>query len=94
MGHLAVRPAEDFLAPLAAGIAGFYSVPVPGPYACHEPEALAAIARGLGLEAFASHHTGHALDDIARRHPGPGRVLVCGSLYLVGSVLAEESAGP
>ena len=94
MGHLAVRPAEDFLAPLAAGIASFYGVPVPGAYACHEAEALAGTARGLGLEAAASHDTGHALDDIARRRPGPGRVLVCGSLYLAGSVLAEESAAP
>ena len=93
MGHLAVRPAEDFLAPLAPKIASFSAVPVPGAYACHRPEALAETARGLGLEARASADTARALDDIARRAPAPARVLICGSLYLAGSVLAEEGAG-
>ena len=90
MGHLAVRPPEEFLAPLADRIASFHGVPVPGAYACHAPEALADAARALGLKAHSSPDTARALDDIARHHPGPARVLICGSLYLAGSVLAEE----
>ena len=90
MGHLAVRPPEDFLAPLAGRIASFHGVPVPGAYACHAPEALADAARVLGIEAHASPDVADALDAIARRIPGPARVLVCGSLYLAGAVLAEE----
>ncbi len=93
MGHLAVRPAEDFLAPLAPRVASFHGVPVPGAYACHEAEALAAAARGLGLEAAACRDVAHALDAIAESGPAPARVLVCGSLYLAGSVLAEEGVG-
>ncbi len=90
-GHLAARPPEDFLAPLADKAAGFRGVPVPGTHACHAPEALARVARALGLDARACRDTASALDDIGRRHPGPARILVCGSLYLVGSVLAAES---
>ena len=92
MGHLAVRPAEDFLAPLAPRLASFHGVPVPGAYACHAPEALAAMARGMGLEADACPDIAHALDAIAGRGPAPARVLVSGSLYLAGSALAEEGA--
>ena len=90
MGHLAVRPPEDFLAPLAGRIARFYGVPVPGAYACHAPETLADAARTLGLDAHASPDVSAALDALARDCPGPARVLVCGSLYLAGAVLAEE----
>ena len=90
MGHLAVRPPEEFLAPLAGGIASFRGVPVPGAYACHPPEQLAQAARALGVEAHPCPAAADALDAIARRHPGPSRVLVCGSLYLAGAVLAEE----
>ena len=98
MGHLAVRPPEDFLAPLAGKIASFHGVPVPGAYACHPPEALADAARALGLKTHAHPAAADALDAIARDCPGPARVLVCGSLYLAGAVLAEEggeaAAGP
>ena len=90
MGHLAVRPPEDFLAPLAGTIASFHGVPVPGAYACHAPEELAEAARALGLEAHPCPAAAEALDTIARRYPGPARVLVTGSLYLAGAVLAEE----
>ncbi len=93
MGHLAVRPAADFLAPLAPRIASFRGVPVPGAYACHDAEALAEAARGMGLAASASGDVAHALDAIAAAAPAPARVLVCGSLYLAGSVLAEEGVG-
>ncbi len=94
MGHLAVRPPEDFLAPLAGRIASFHGVPVPGAYACHAPEALADAARALGLDAHASPDVSAALDAIAREYPGPARVLICGSLYLAGAVLAEEGGEP
>ena len=90
MGHLAVRPPEDFLAPLAGGIASFHGVPVPGAYACHGPEKLADAARAMGLDAHSCPDVATALDAIARRYPGPARVLVAGSLYLAGAVLAEE----
>ena len=90
MGHLAVRPPQDFLAPLAPRIASFRGVPVPGAYACHDAEALVAAARGLGIEAAASGDVARALDAIAAGAGAPARVLVCGSLYLAGSVLAEE----
>ena len=93
MGHLAVRPAEDFLAPLAPRIASFRGVPVPGAHACHGADALARTARALGLAAHACPDVARALDDIARAEPGPARILVCGSLYLAGAALAEEGAG-
>ena len=67
-----------------------FGVPVPGAYACHPPERLAQAARALGVEAHPCPAAADALDAIARRHPGPSRVLVTGSLYLAGAVLAEE----
>lgn len=54
-----------------------------------QPEALADSARSAGLEA--SHATD--LDQALQSCP-PGRVLICGSLYLAGEVLARNDEFP
>jgi dihydrofolate synthase/folylpolyglutamate synthase len=45
-----------------------------------------------GLPASAAPNIPEALHLLAARCDGPARVLVCGSLYLAGAVLAENQA--
>jgi dihydrofolate synthase/folylpolyglutamate synthase len=51
---------------------------------------LAEIARDLGFRAEASSSVEAALRRIRSLRKGPGRVMICGSLYLAGHVLAMQ----
>jgi dihydrofolate synthase/folylpolyglutamate synthase len=84
---------EGYLAPFLPLRPKLVTVPVPGSHASIAPERLAALAEGLGLEAEAAMDPTTAMARIAaesgRRTPPP-RILICGSLYLAGAVLAEN----
>ena len=67
------------------------TVPVPAAHeAPHAPETVAGIALGLGFDAEAASGVEAALDRLEQAAPGPKRVLICGSLYLAGHVLALQ----
>jgi len=85
---------EGYLSPFVPLRPKLVTVPVPGSHASIEPERLAEVAEGLGLEAEAAMDPATAMARIAaesgRRAPPP-RILICGSLYLAGEVLAENA---
>ena len=85
-GMLNTRKPEEFLAPLASHIAGLRAVTIPGEKNALPADALVEAARSLGIAAEAAPDLAAALGAIPK-HP-PKRVLVCGSLYLVGAALA------
>lgn len=67
-----------------------HAVAVPGEHKTLSADETAAAAQGIGLAAKPSATVGEALSDIVARSDRPGRVLICGSLYLAGTVLAEN----
>lgn len=84
VGMLANKDAGNFFSALSTTGAAIFTAPFEG--ACAEPEALAAVARGRGLGATAAATAASAVDQALRL--GAGRVVICGSLYLAGEVLA------
>jgi dihydrofolate synthase / folylpolyglutamate synthase len=94
-GMMATKDPVGFFRPFAGLAAKAIAVPVPGHEAAHEPQELAASAREAGLRAEAAASVVEALDRIAA-DPGeaPPRVLICGSLYLAGSVLEQNGTQP
>jgi dihydrofolate synthase/folylpolyglutamate synthase len=87
-GMLASHDATAFLRPLAPFVADLGAVGIPG-----EPNALTAAAaadaaRQAGLTATACDGLAEAVCAAAAGERG--RVLICGSLYLAGRVLAEN----
>ena len=56
----------------------------------HTPEALAAEALALGMPTTTAADVAEAVARIATAAERPGRILICGSLYLAGRVLAES----
>lgn len=73
------------------------TVPVKSTNAAHDPFELADFARTAGLEATPFDSLQAAVADIRRcaaRDGEPPRILVCGSLYLVGDVLAANGMAP
>lgn len=94
MGVLANKDLPGILRPFAGSAAMIHAVPVPG-HAHHQPEAIAAEARKLGLSAFPSESVEAALSATAGlRGNAPPAVLVMGSLYLAGGVLAANGQPP
>ena len=88
VGMLNNKDAENFLAPFRSMAPHIHAVPVPHEEAGMAPGRIVQAAKRLGLMATQAPDVASALLDIA--DPSP-RVLICGTLYLVGSVLAANS---
>ncbi len=90
-GMLGIKDAAGFLSPFRGLARRVVTVPIPGAHeAPYPPEALAEIARGAGLSAEAAGGIEVALKRVEAMEPGPKRILICGSLYLAGHVLALQ----
>ncbi len=92
-GMLASKDPYEFLAPLAPFAHALRSVAIPGEEASLTAEESAEAGRTCGiLDTAAMDGVAAALADLTRTpRATPARVLICGSLYLAGSVLAENA---
>jgi len=90
-GMLESKQPQEFLRPLAPFVRSIRTVRIPGEEASLPAEAVADHARAVGLTDVATAEDVTAAVAAAAR-PGdpPGRVLICGSLYLAGRVLAAN----
>lgn len=87
-GMLNTKDVEGYLRPLAAQAVGLRAVTIPDTTATLSADATAAKAVAAGLLAETAPDVAQALADIAATSPR-ARVLICGSLYLAGSVLRD-----
>jgi dihydrofolate synthase/folylpolyglutamate synthase len=98
VGMINSKEPRDFLTPLAARADSITAVAVPGEPATFGASETAAFARRAGnAPVHEADSIGLALDGIAGRARGdepPARILVCGSLYLAGRVLALNAHAP
>jgi dihydrofolate synthase/folylpolyglutamate synthase len=91
VGMMGQKDALGFLAPFRGLVRAIYTVPIPGATeAPHTQENLAETARVAGMQATDRENVIDALQTIAALPKGPKRVLICGSLYLAGHVLALQ----
>lgn len=91
VGMLQSKDLASFLRPLKSLVARVYTVAIPDEPASRSAEEQAEIARKLGFRAEPAAAPHAAVQAIAASAPSPGFVLICGSLYLAGSVLREHS---
>jgi dihydrofolate synthase/folylpolyglutamate synthase len=89
-GMLDTKGAQGFLRPLAPLAETLHAVAIPGQPASLSAEDAAGEAAQAGFQAQASESVAAALRSVAG-NCAPGRVLICGSLYLAGQVLEENS---
>ncbi len=91
VGMLGLKDAAGFLVQFRGLARRIMTVPIPGSHeAPFTPEALAESAHRVSLEAEATDGVDTALRRIEAIEPGAKRVLVTGSLYLAGHVLALQ----
>ena len=94
VGMLNTKNATGFLAPLARHAATLDAVTIPGEENPLPAAAIAAAARSVGIAAREVPSVATAIRVIAAQDgaavAGAGRVLICGSLHLAGTVLADN----
>ncbi len=88
VGMLNTRPPEDYLRPLAPFVRRLATVAIPDQAASRTAAEIDSTARALGINSKTDASVGEAVARLSSGAATPGRILVCGSLYLVGSVLA------
>jgi dihydrofolate synthase/folylpolyglutamate synthase len=95
-GMLTTKDPVGFFRPFAGLARHALTVPVPGSEAGFDPETLARMAMDADVPARAQPDVAAALralrESFANRQPP--RILICGSLYLAGSVLKENGPLP
>ncbi len=90
-GMLSTKDPLAFLRHLAPRVEDLAAVAIPGDHASLSAADLVSFAEQSGIRAAGYDSTEAALAAIIDRHgTGPRRVLICGSLYLAGTVLAEN----
>ena len=93
MGMMSNRPPEDFVEHFRAlDPKMVFSLTIPGEANAHKAAAIAARARARGFVARPMRSVASALAQAAKIEGA--RVLICGSLYLAGDVLARNGTVP
>ncbi len=90
-GMLKTKATENFLKPFKGKIETVYAVPMPGEPAAKSPAEVKKAAETVGLKAEIAANVEEAVRRICLTRTTPCRILICGSLYLAGSVLATNA---
>lgn len=91
-GMLTTKHPAEFLTPLRPYVSSFQAVPIPDEPATFTAEALAEVARESGVQnAKPTSSIEQAIINLAQSSNQPLRILICGSLYLAGYVLRQNS---
>ena len=88
-GMLTTKDAAGFLRPLARHARSARAVPIEG-HSAYTPQEACARAAEVGLDCAPANDIGEALEDLLAYQPAPMRILICGSLYVAGEVLARN----
>jgi dihydrofolate synthase / folylpolyglutamate synthase len=88
-GMLNTKDVKGYMAPLSPHVRQLHAVSIPGEKNTLPAETTRDAARAAGIEAVTAGSVAEALAAIAATSP-EARVLICGSLYLAGTVLREN----
>ena len=88
-GMLKTKDVENYLRPFAKQIEGLWGVPVPDEVNTLPAEETVVYANAAGIASQVSDNVTKAILQITEKSPF-ARILICGSLYLAGSVLREN----
>ena len=91
IGMLKSKDTRAFLEPLAPHAQLAAALKIPGEDGAWSAEDLAGQATAAGMTAFESGGPRPAAQEILSRLDRPGRILICGSLYLAGEILKTHA---
>jgi dihydrofolate synthase/folylpolyglutamate synthase len=88
-GMLNTKDVRGYMAPLAPHVRQLHAISIPGEKNTLAAEVTRDAALSAGIPAVTAASVADAMAGIAAQVP-EARVLICGSLYLAGSVLREN----
>jgi dihydrofolate synthase/folylpolyglutamate synthase len=88
-GMLNTKDVTGYMRPLAPHVTQLHAVSIPGEKNTLPAEVTRDAAKAAGIDAVTADSVAEALAEIAAKSP-EARVLICGSLYLAGTVLREN----
>ena len=88
-GMLNTKDVQGYMTPLAPVVTDLRAISIPGEKNTLPAEVTRDAAQAVGIKATTAASVAEALSDIAAHDP-EARVLICGSLYLAGSVLRDN----
>ncbi len=91
-GMLSTKHSEAFLQPLAPHVGRLRGIEIEGEALSLSAEQAAQAARIVGIAAAPAPSIEAAINELAQSSGTPRRLLICGSLYLAGRVLAAAQA--
>ncbi|MBA2127196.1 bifunctional folylpolyglutamate synthase/dihydrofolate synthase [Hyphomicrobium methylovorum] len=86
-GMIETKDANSVIAPFKGLVDRVFTVPIPGEPSAFPQNTLTEIAKAAGFNATTTSGIQQALMQSQAAFARPGRVLICGSLYLAGHVL-------
>ena len=89
-GMLNTKDISGYLAPLAKIAEGLFGVSIEGEAATLKASETVVAARSVGIESDEAQSVIEAISLITSKDPS-ARILICGSLYLAGRILQENS---
>ncbi len=90
-GMLNTKKPADFLAPMAPYVRELRAIAIPDEPLSLSADEAAAAARDATIVARPAASIAEAVTDLAASGAGPRRILICGSLYLAGKILAMSA---
>ncbi|GGE32668.1 bifunctional folylpolyglutamate synthase/dihydrofolate synthase [Agaricicola taiwanensis] len=94
VGMLNTKDSEGFLNSFASIASELHAVPIASSDASRTPEEVAQAAARAGIPALPHASLQEAVAAVLRQSESPARVLITGSLYLAGEVLALNGTPP
>jgi dihydrofolate synthase/folylpolyglutamate synthase len=88
-GMINTKDVKGYMEPLAPVAETLRAVSIPGEKNTLPADVTCAAAREAGIRATISGSVAEAISEIAALEPG-ARILICGSLYLAGTILREN----
>jgi len=89
------KQVETFIGFLSPHAASLRAIAIPGEAASAQATEIARAARITGLKTETAYDFQSAIESILANESGPARILVCGSLYLLGHIYdLNENGGP
>ncbi len=91
-GMMQRKDSPEYLAHLKPHATALHAIQIPREPQSQSAESVRAAADRAGIPASVSPNVENALQTVAARAKTPAIIWICGSLYLVGKVLAENGA--
>jgi dihydrofolate synthase/folylpolyglutamate synthase len=91
VGMINTKRPDDFLKPLKKYVASIKAVKIPNEEASLSAEEIVKVAKKIKFPASAATSVKEAIKQIICETKVPGKILICGSLYLAGTILKDNN---